>query len=492
MSGAAEQPRATSIRTRLLVVAAAPVLVTGAILSGLFLWGHTVQVRAYEEALAWARHTKALRDLDWAARFYVDSVADKTVADPFTHEAESRQALTRARAEAEALAPRFSAEDQAGQARLDQQLNELVEAGQRVGSDRGRLAALQTRYRDHVDRTIRRRIEEEAAGSARALQAAKDLSRDVRFGGLAVAFVALLAAVTASVVGVRRFGQRVAALERAAARVAAGDLEQEVPATSSDELGRLAGSLNSMVDALRRQRTRQLGFLAAVAHDLRNPLAAMRYTTETLLQPGGLPAEPTLRKSLGLIDRQVDRLARMANDLVDAASIEAGQLDLRALPCDLTALARDVVDLYAGTAPVHQLTLSAPAEPVMVTCDPTRIAQVLDNLVSNAIKYSPEGGPVNVAVAADANEVVVSVADTGMGIPAGAAEVIFEPFRRGVASRAAISGLGLGLWICRRVAVAHRGSLTVASEPGLGARFELRVPRAAAAATASSAAAPGA
>jgi signal transduction histidine kinase len=301
-------------------------------------------------------------------------------------------------------------------------------------------------------------------------------------GGTAVALLVLLTAAGAAVLAVRGFGRRIASLEEAASRVAAGHLEGDVPVTSGDELGRLAGSLNTMLESLRRQRTSQLGFLAAVAHDLRNPLGAMRLSTEMLLQKAGLPPEPLLRDSLALINRQIERLVRLANDLLDATSIEAGELTLAPRTCDLAAMARDVIELYAGTSSGHELRLSVPAEPIAIVCDPTRVAQMLENLVTNAIKYSPAGGVVDVTLAAIAEEVVISVADTGPGIESGMFEAIFEPFRRVSPSRDVLPGVGLGLSICRRIAVAHGGRIDVISKPGQGTKFRVHLPHQVAAA----------
>jgi signal transduction histidine kinase len=471
-----------SVRKKLLLLSAAPVFVTGGLLLALFFWGHTITSRAYEDAMAWERHATVLRNLDWAARFYVDGMADRIAEDPFPHVEESREALARARAASISLSRRFTRAEQEDDGRLDARLGELVAEGERVGQDRDRLRALAVKYRDTISDEIRRRVKEEEEGSARAIRAADELAHTVRAGGFAVSLLTLLAAVGASVLAVRGFSRRIASLEAVAARVAGGHLEQGVAVTSDDELGRLAGSLNTMIEALRRQRARQLGFLAAVAHDLRNPLGGMRLSTEMLLKANGVPPEPVIRKSLALIHRQIERLGRMADDLLDATSIEAGELKLAPRSCDLAAVMRDVIDLHAGTSPRHELRLSAPSEPVAVVCDPTRIAQVLDNLVNNAIKYSPDGGALDVTLAAGAEEIVISVADTGPGIDPAMIEAIFEPFRRASTSKDVLPGVGLGLWICRRIIVAHGGRIDVVSEPGRGSTFRVHLPCSAASA----------
>lgn len=477
MRGGAANPRGMSVRAKLLLLSAAPVLVTSGLLLALFTWSQWITSSSYEEALAWQRHANALEGLDAAARFYVDAISDQFSHDPSPHEAESRETFDRARSLALSLSRKFSAEEQAEHEKLDAQLAALIEVGDRVGRDRARLDALMAKYRNEIEQEIRRFVEEEMAGSARAREDAHHASRLVRLGGVAFALLAVLTAVIASVVAIRGFGGRVARLEKAAARVAAGDLETAAPVSSGDELGSLARSLNSMIEALRRQRTRQLGFLAAVAHDIRNPLAVMRLSADALLQATAPPPEPVVRRSFELVGRQIGRLQRMADDLVDAASIEAGQLKLELGAADVSPVARDVTELLAGSSPRHVVHLSVPAEPVVIVCDPTRIFQVLHNLVNNAIKYSPGGGTVDVTVTPGVDEVVLSVADTGLGIDPTMFDVIFEPFRRVSPNGSGARGVGLGLWICRRIVVAHGGRIEVASELGRGSKFEVYLPR---------------
>jgi len=465
-----------SVRRKLYLFSAAPVFVAGALLLALFLWSHEVTSRAYKDAIAWERHARALENLDWAARYYFNSVAERIAQAPLLREAASRDTLARARAASLLLSRQFSADEQATDERLDAHFVEFVDQVERVGEDRGRLSALTAKYRDLISEQIRRRVEDEEQGSASAIRAANDLSRDVRLGGFAIAGLALLAAIAAAVVAVRGFGARITSLERAASRVAAGHLEGDVPITSSDELGRLTGSVNTMLAALRHQRARQLEFLAAVAHDLKNPLGAMRLSTKVLLRASALPPEPVVRKCVTLVDRQIERLERLVDDLLEATTIEAGELTLAPRSCDLVAVARETIELYEGTSALHELRLSVRAEPVVVVCDPARISQVLNNLVSNAIKYSPAGGAIEVSLAASAEEIIVSVADTGVGIEPGMLEAIFEPFRRISPSKAVLPGVGLGLSICRRIVVAHGGHIEVVSEIGRGTEFRVHLP----------------
>ena len=244
--------RGLSVRGKLILLSAAPVTVTGALLLALFLWGHARAIEANDEAMAWHRHAEALRTLDWAARFYVDTVADGIEQDPMPHGDESRAKLRQARTDALLLSERFSPEEQAAQKRLDAHLDELFVDGERVQKDPGRLRALTAKYNYSIAKEIRERVQEEESGTTDAVRAAAHISREVRLGGFAVALLALLTALGFSVVAIRRFGSRVASLQQAAARVAAGDVRQRVPVTSADEVGQLAGSMNVMIESLRK------------------------------------------------------------------------------------------------------------------------------------------------------------------------------------------------------------------------------------------------
>jgi signal transduction histidine kinase len=228
---------------------------------------------------------------------------------------------------------------------------------------------------------------------------------------------------------------------------------------------------NDMAISLSQQRKAQLTFLAGVAHDLKNPLSTLKTGMYTLEHEASEVRRGNTRATL---DRQVDLLNRMVDDLLDATRIEAGQLELRWATFDLRRLVNDVVRLYVPTAPEHQITSRIPDEPVMVEADGLRIEQVLRNLVSNAIKFSPYGGSVEVALERGSNEVALSVSDRGIGIPRDEHTSIFLPFRRRDLNVA--PGAGLGLSVVRRIVSAHGGSIDVESEPGAGSTFRVRLP----------------
>jgi signal transduction histidine kinase len=259
-------------------------------------------------------------------------------------------------------------------------------------------------------------------------------------------------------------------------RFAAGDRAVRVVTDGAEPLRHTADSFNDMAARLERQQQELLTFLAGVAHDLRNPLAAMRMGVQLLEPERRRVSEEKARRTLDLIARQVTRLERMVGDFLDATRIEGGHLELRLQPLDVRAFAQEAIELYASSSMKHRIVLSAPETPVEVRCDGARIAQVMNNLVSNAIKYSPGGGDVLLSVSRSDSEAILSVSDSGIGISSSDVPHIFEPFRRTGASRETAPGVGLGLSVARRIVEAHGGHIEVKSTVGLGSTFRVRLP----------------
>jgi signal transduction histidine kinase len=286
-----------------------------------------------------------------------------------------------------------------------------------------------------------------------------------------------------------RLYRPVAALREAIVRFARDGMSTRAPQDGPVEVREIATAFNAMAEELVHQREQQLAFLAAVAHDLKNPLTALKLAATAGLRREDV--DPDSRRALALVSRQVDQLDRIVTDLLDATRIEAGQLELRPEIHDLRAVVREAAELFGTASEAHPIRVQLPEGPLLASCDLTRIAQVLNNLVSNAIKYSPRGGPVTIALAARGEFAILSVADRGIGIAAEDRDALFEPFRRMGPSRDVIAGVGLGLSVARRIVEAHGGRIAVESTPGAGATFRVTLPmHAAAQAEASSAPTP--
>ena len=209
--------------------------------------------------------------------------------------------------------------------------------------------------------------------------------------------------------------------------------------------------------------------LANVSHDLRTPLTAVLGYAELMRLRGGLDDKQA--QAVDVIERNARRLLRLVSDLLLLAQARAGKLTLDREAVDLSQLAAEAVELIRPLADHAQLTLDLQAQPrgPVIDADHRRLGQLLDNLIANAIKYTPAGGTVTVRVYSRPDAAVVEVEDTGPGFPAAERESLFEAFARGSTSDA--PGTGLGLTIVRTVVDAHDATIDVQSEPGRGARF---------------------
>lgn len=266
-------------------------------------------------------------------------------------------------------------------------------------------------------------------------------------------------------------------LRDAVAAFMSGDYHSRAPVEGPDEIEDVTTRFNDLADALVAQGRRRTVSIAAVAHDLRNPLATLRMTT-SMLARRDLSAEPQrLHRHLDVVARQVERLERMVTDLIDVSRIESGELQLEFDTHDLVALARGVVDLFEHASREHHLELVAPDRPVRVECDEGRVEQILVNLVSNAIKYSPDGGQVRLTVTPRAESVELAVQDEGIGIAPEERRRIFQPFRRVDLTASVVPGVGLGLSVVRKLVGLHHGKVEVDSRMGEGSTFRVTLPR---------------
>jgi signal transduction histidine kinase len=209
-------------------------------------------------------------------------------------------------------------------------------------------------------------------------------------------------------------------------------------------------------------------FVSIAAHELRTPVTGIKVNAQLALRrlDVAIPdKQRTLRYLLGIVDG-ADRLVLLINDLMDVSRMRSGELLLRVVPIDLVALVSTVAVRYAETGGErHHVTTDAPVAPLMVAGDAGRLEQVLDNLLSNSVKYSPDGGEIGVSVRRSIDGVQLTVSDDGIGLTPGAHERIFEPFGRAAnATREELPGMGLGLHICRQIAEAHGGRIWAESD----------------------------
>ncbi len=235
--------------------------------------------------------------------------------------------------------------------------------------------------------------------------------------------------------------------------------------------------------AAQNERLRELDrlkdeFIALVSHELRTPLTSIRGYTELLLDGEAGELTDDQRQFLGVVERNSQRLLHLVGDLLFLAQVEAGKLVLEVDALDLAAVASESVETARPQAEAKGITLTLATGPVPpIAGDQARLAQLLDNLVSNAVKFTRQGGRVDIRVRVVENQAVLEVRDSGMGIPAGEQEFLFERFfRTTTATEQAIQGTGLGLAISKAIVEAHSGRITVASEEGSGTTFRVALP----------------
>jgi len=293
-----------------------------------------------------------------------------------------------------------------------------------------------------------------------------------------VVLVLLAGILAATLQGVRRqVIQPLRRLRSAVMLFRPGATFDRVEEEGVEEIRDIGSSFNRTASELLRQRELSLRFVSSIAHDLRNPLSALALAARPGKPDRPLPPEEKLRSRFELISRQANRLNRLVEDLLDTTRIEAGRLSLEQEEHDLTALVRDAIELSRAFATDHEVVVSLPDRPVWSRCDETRVSQVLNNLISNALKYSPGGGTVQVTLTEAGELAWIAVADKGIGIPESERESIFEPYRRSSNTRGEIPGTGLGLSVARRIVVAHGGTIEVESEVGRGSTFRISLPR---------------
>jgi two-component system OmpR family sensor kinase len=292
-------------------------------------------------------------------------------------------------------------------------------------------------------------------------------------GRMGLAFLAGLA-VAAGLIWYlsRRLTKPVLALSRAADQVAAGNYDAELPQSQfRDEVGHLTDRFREMTQKLEEAQRRERNFLMVVSHELRTPVTAIRGHVDALRE--GLAEDAEARDdSLAVIRAETDRLARLVRDVLDLARMEAHQFTLEEEEVELRRLLEQAYQSFTEEARRRgiEYECSLAADPVIST-DGDRVLQVVSNLLDNAFAWTPDGGRVALALAAENGKIAVSVSDSGPGIGPAERQRIFRPFW----SRAG-DGTGLGLPIARELAHALGGELVLESEVGKGSRFELRLP----------------
>jgi len=289
-----------------------------------------------------------------------------------------------------------------------------------------------------------------------------------------------------------------ARIEDTAAAIAASDLSLRIDtAGERSEVGRLATALNTMLGRIESAyRAREEGearaldsearaldsedrmrrFVADASHELRTPLTSVKGLAEFYLQLGEAADPGEVRRLVSGIQAEATRMGRLVDDLLLLARFDEDR-PLDTQPVDLASVAAEAVRAARTLQPDRPVHVAAAPEPVIVTADPARLRQIIDNLVNNALQHTPAGTPVTVTVASGTGQGTLTVADTGPGLAAEQASRVFERFYRTDRARSRASGgTGLGLSIVAALVTAHQGTITVDTAPGRGAAFVVKLP----------------
>ncbi|MBI5668687.1 MAG: HAMP domain-containing histidine kinase [Chloroflexi bacterium] len=297
-----------------------------------------------------------------------------------------------------------------------------------------------------------------------------NLARPLVQAGLVGVVIAVLLAAIIS----RNVARPLQQLGDAAAAVAAGDYNRRVPPGGPPEIRAVAEAFNDMSAQVSAARQAQHDFLANVSHDLKTPLTSIQGYSQAIMD--GAAKDPA--QAAAIIHEEAARLNRMVLQITELARLQAGQLPLQKQPVDMAALAAAVGQRLAIVAQEKGIALHIVTPPVpTISGDGDRLAQVVTNLVSNAIKYTPSGGQVWLRTQVNSGGVEIAVQDTGIGIPPEDLPRVFERFYQVDKTRGPRRGTGLGLAIAQEIVAAHGGRITATSAgPGQGTTFTVWLP----------------
>ena len=329
---------------------------------------------------------------------------------------------------------------------------------------------------ERLDRALSQLTEATSAEVAQAQTAVRALESRTWTTILVTLSVSLLAAVGATGFLAFRLTRSVRRLSSATERVADGSFEEPLPVETRDEIGDLTRSFNRMALELREVEQLKQQFFSQISHELRNPLTAIRASAQLLLLRARDVLDARQRQWVQSIDDSVDRLLSLVTRILDLNRLREGVFPLVRQPIELDKVVARALDMLGPQAEQQGLRLeqTTAGDGVVIAADEEALTQLLLNLVGNAIKFTPTGGSVQVAVTDAAADVELTVRDSGPGIPAADLNRIFEPYQQAHQGR---NGSGLGLAIVKGLVEAHGGSISVDSEEGKGTCFVVRLPK---------------
>jgi two-component system, OmpR family, sensor kinase len=301
---------------------------------------------------------------------------------------------------------------------------------------------------------------------------------DLRFDALMLALIGgviLLVGLAGGWWFVGRALRPISGISSTATKIAAGDLSQRINvAEAESELGQLAAVLNSTFARLETAFAQQKQFASDAAHELRTPVSVILTQTQTTLNRERDAAGYKL--TVEACQRAAQRMRRLIESLLELARFDAGQEVLKRMHFDFSKTILDSVEMVQPLAEERRVKIISEIAPLEITGDSERLAQVVTNLLTNAIQYNKPDGEVRVKLSNENNLAVLTIADTGRGISPEDLPRVFERFYRGDKSRTGAGNAGLGLSICKAIIEAHGGTIEVSSEENIGTTFTMRLP----------------
>ena len=260
-------------------------------------------------------------------------------------------------------------------------------------------------------------------------------------------------------------------------RMATGQLSLRIPVSGRDEYAILAGAFNNMTEKLEQVEKTREEFVSNVSHEMKTPLSAIKVLSESILLQETAPEE-MYREFLHDINSEVDRMTNITNDLLALVKVDQRDLGINALPLDLNLLVEEILKRLSPLAEQRNIALIYEAErPVQLDADEIKLSLAISNIVENGIKYTPKGGTVRVIVDSDHQHALITIQDTGIGIPEEEHDKIFNRFYRVDKTRdRETGGTGLGLAISRATVLLHNGSIRMSSKMDEGTIFVVRLP----------------
>ena len=293
-----------------------------------------------------------------------------------------------------------------------------------------------------------------------------------RWSILLIGFVFLIV-LSGSVLLVKRILLPTVALSQATARFGRGESDIRVQVFRNDELGTLCGTFNTMAENINTLQQERLNFIAAVAHDLKNPLVLVGGTARRLKKKLTMTADQA-----GLVERLIEQTERMEDligELTDSVQTENGRMQLDLAELDLCSLVSAIQRHQDAMISSHQIVFQGDC-PGRILGDARRLERVVGNLISNAVKYSGKNSRVLITTKQQGDKAVISVIDEGVGIPAADIARLFQPFTRLSHTREMAKGTGLGLYSVKKIIDSHGGSIAISSEPGEGTTVTIALP----------------